>query len=79
MIIGRHSQLELSVTREKDWSWYVGRSYAWVRDRFREDREAPAPRIGYDAVDRTVEALCIWVDSANRQHWLSAFRGNEPL
>ena len=59
------SQLELPVTREEDWSRHVGRSYAWVRDRLLENREALAPRIGYDTIDGTVEALSFWVDSAN--------------
>ena len=59
------SQLELPVTREEDWSRHVGRSYAWVRDRLLENREALAPRIGYDTIDRTVEALSFWVESAN--------------
>ena len=48
-----------------DWSRHVGRSYAWVRDRLLENREVLAPRIGYDTIDRTAEALSFWVDSAN--------------
>ncbi len=59
------SRLDLPVTREEDWSQHVGRSYAWVRDRLLENREALAPRIGYDTIDGTVEALSFWVDSAN--------------
>ena len=59
------SQLELPVTREEDWSQHVARSYAWVRDRLLENREALAPRIGYDTIDNTVAALSFWVDSAN--------------
>ena len=59
------SRLELPVAREEDWSRHVARSYAWVRDRLRENRETLAPRIGYETIDRTVEALSFWVDSAN--------------
>ena len=59
------SRLELPVAREDDWSQHVARSYAWVRDRLRENRETLAPRIGYETIDRTVEALSFWVDSAN--------------
>ena len=59
------SRLELPVAREEDWSRHVARSYAWVRDRLRENRETLAPRIGYETIDRTVDALSFWVDSAN--------------
>ena len=59
------SQLDLPVTREEDWSQHVGRSYAWVRDRLLENREALAPLIGYDTIDGTAAALSFWVDSAN--------------
>ena len=34
--------LELTVTREEDWSQHVARSYGWVRDRLQEQREASA-------------------------------------
>ena len=59
------SQLDLPVTREEDWSQHVGRSYAWVRDRLLENREALAPLIGYDTIDGTAAALSFWVDSAH--------------
>ena len=59
------SRLELPVAREEDWSQHVARSYAWVRDRLRQNRETLAPRIGYETIDRTVDALAFWVDSAN--------------
>ena len=48
-----------------DWSQYVGRSYSWVRERLSENREALLPRIGPEAIDRTLDALAFWVASAN--------------
>ena len=59
------SRLDLPVSREEDWSRHVARSYGWVRDRLRENREVLLPRTGADTVDRTLEALSFWVDSAN--------------
>ena len=57
--------LELTVTREEDWSQHVARSYGWVRDRLQEQREALLPRIGAETIDNTVAALSFWVDSGN--------------
>jgi sarcosine/dimethylglycine N-methyltransferase len=48
-----------------DWSQYVGRSYSWVRERLSENREVLLPRIGAEAIDRTLDALAFWVASAN--------------
>ncbi|MDE2779798.1 MAG: methyltransferase domain-containing protein [Chloroflexota bacterium] len=59
------SRLDFSIAREEDWSRHVARSYRWVRDRLRENRAALLPRIGADTIDRTLEALSFWVDSAN--------------
>ena len=59
------SGLDLPVSREEDWSRHVARSYGWVRDRLRENREALLPRIGAETIDRTLEALTFWVNSAN--------------
>ena len=59
------SGLDLPVSREEDWSRHVARSYGWVRDRLQENRETLLPRIGADAIDRTLEALSFWVNSAN--------------
>ncbi|CAI7990398.1 Sarcosine/dimethylglycine N-methyltransferase [Geodia barretti] len=59
------SRLYLPVTRVEDWSQHVARSYGWVRDRLRENREALLARIGADTIDRTLEALSFWVKSAN--------------
>ena len=58
------SSLELSITREEDWSENVAPSYAWVRDGLQENREALLPRVGAETIDRTVESLSFWVDSA---------------
>ncbi len=58
------SRLDLPVSREEDWSQYVARSYGWVRDRLRENREALLPRIGADTIDNTLDALSFWVNSA---------------
>ena len=57
--------LGLSIIRMEDWSHHVARSYAWVRDRLRENRGALLPRVGEEVIERTVEALSFWVDSAN--------------
>ena len=59
------SDLRLPVSREEDWSQHVARSYAWVRDRLREQRDSMLPRVGAEVIDRTVGALSFWVDSAN--------------
>ena len=57
--------LGLTIVREEDWSQYVARSYAWVRDRLVEQRDALLPRVGAETIDGTVESLSFWVDSAN--------------
>ncbi len=62
---GALSRLGLPVSREVDWSQHVARSYGWVRDKLRENREALLPRIGADTIDRTLQSLSFWVDSAN--------------
>ena len=59
------SRLDLLVSRVEDWSRHVARSYGWVRDRLRENREVLLPRIGADVVDGTLDALSFWVNSAN--------------
>ena len=59
------SALELTLTREEDWSQYVAPSYGWVRDRLQEQRHALLPRIGAETIDNTIAALSFWVDSGN--------------
>ena len=58
-------RLDFRVDHEEDWSQHVARSYGWVRDRLQENRTQLLPRIGAETIDRTVEALSFWVDSAN--------------
>ena len=58
------TRLDLTVTWEEDWSHHVARSYGWVRDRLRENRESLLSRVGADTIDNTVAALSFWVDSA---------------
>ncbi len=62
---GALAGLGLTVSRVEDWSQYVARSYGWVRDRLKENREALLSRIDAETIDRTVDALTFWVDSAN--------------
>ena len=73
------TRLDLSIAREEDWSQHVARSYGWVRDRLRENREALLPRIGADTIDRTLGALSFWVESANAGYigW-AMFVANKP-
>ena len=59
------SNLGLSIVRMEDWSHHVARSYAWVRDRLRENRAALLPRVGPETIDQTIEALSFWVQSAH--------------
>lgn len=59
------TELGLPVRQVEDWSAYVARSYGWVRDRLKENREALLSRVDADTIDSTVDALTFWVDSAN--------------
>lgn len=58
-------ELGFELLRTDDWSPNVARSYGWVRDRVREHRSALLGRIDAATVDRTIDALTFWVDSAN--------------
>ena len=73
------SSLGFQVIREEDWSRNVAPSYAWVRDGLLENREALLPRIGAETIERTVESLTFWVDSANAGNigW-ALFVANKP-
>ena len=62
---GALSKLGFTIAREEDWSQYVARSYAWVRERLLEQREALLSRVGAETVDGTVESLSFWVACAN--------------
>lgn len=57
--------LEFRIQHTNDWSGYVARSYGWVRDRLQESREVLLSRVDAETIDRTLEALSFWVDSAN--------------
>lgn len=57
--------LEFRVQQVTDWSQYVARSYGWVRDRLQENRQALLARVDDDTIQRTIDALTFWVDSAN--------------
>lgn len=48
-----------------DWSPHVARSYGWVRDRLQENRAGLLGRVDAETIDRTVDALTFWVNSAN--------------
>ena len=74
------SSLGLQVIKEEDWSRNVAPSYAWVRDGLLENREALLPRIGAETIERTVESLTFWVDSANAGNigW-ALFVANKPV
>ena len=73
------SSLGLQLVREEDWSSNVAPSYAWVRDGLLENREALLPRIGAETIERTVDSLTFWVDSANAGNigW-ALFVANKP-
>lgn len=73
------SSLGLQLIREEDWSSNVAPSYAWVRDGLLENREALLPRIGAETIERTVDSLTFWVESANAGNigW-ALFVANKP-
>ena len=56
--------LGFDIQRVEDWSKHVARSYALVRDRVKERRAVLADKIGEEAVQRTIDGLTFWVDSA---------------
>lgn len=49
----------------EDWSPNVAKSYGWVRDQIQEHREELLARVDAETLDKTVDALTFWVDSAN--------------
>ena len=53
------------IQHEEDWSAHVARSYSWVRDRLSREQAALLPRIGAEVVNRTLDGLGFWVESAN--------------
>jgi sarcosine/dimethylglycine N-methyltransferase len=57
--------LGFDVQRAADWSCYVARSYDWVRGRLKENHQALQARVDAETINRTIDALTFWVDSAN--------------
>jgi sarcosine/dimethylglycine N-methyltransferase len=58
-------ELGFEVQGIADWSSHVARSYGWVRDRLEENRKGLSGRVDTETIERTVDALTFWVDSAN--------------
>ena len=54
-----------NVLHKQDWSLHVARSYAWIKDRVEENREILSARTDSQTVERTIDSLGFWVDSAN--------------
>ena len=53
------------VIQVEDWSAHVARSYSWIRDKVVENRDELLTRMDSETIDRTVDSLGFWVDSAN--------------
>ena len=53
------------IIHDEDWSEYVARSYSWIRDQVSHSREALMVRMDPEIIDRTIDSLGFWVDSAN--------------
>ena len=58
-------ELGFTTQRVEDWSKHVALSYALVRDRVKEQSVALAGKIGEEAVQRTIDGLTFWIDSAH--------------
>ena len=48
----------------RDWSAYVSRSYSWIRDAVKKNRDLLLARTDPQTIDRTIDSLGFWVDSA---------------
>ncbi len=53
------------VVETRDWSQYVVRSYSWIRDQVEKNRDVLLDKIDAQTIDRTMDGLAFWVDSAN--------------
>ena len=53
------------IIHDEDWSEYVARSYSWIRDQVSHSRETLMVRMDPEIIDRTIDSLGFWVDSAN--------------
>ncbi|MEQ8965137.1 MAG: methyltransferase domain-containing protein [Azospirillaceae bacterium] len=58
-------EVGFTIDRQEDWSENVAPTYAWVRGQLEQRRDEFTRRIGKDVVERTLDALQFWVDSAN--------------
>ena len=53
------------VLHAEDWSAHVARSYSWIKDKVIENRDELLTKTDSETIDRTVDSLGFWVDSAN--------------
>lgn len=53
------------VVETRDWSEYVARSYSWIREQVEKSRDVLLVKIDSHFIDRTMDGLAFWVDSAN--------------
>lgn len=53
------------VLQTKDWSVHVARTYSWIRDGVERNREVLLSKTDSQTVDRTMDGLGFWVESAN--------------
>jgi len=53
------------VLQMQDWSAHVARSYSWIRDQVEKTRDVLLARTDSQTIDRTMDGLGFWVDSAN--------------
>ena len=49
----------------QDWSAHVARSYSWIRDQVGNSRDVLLAKTDSQTIDRTMDGLGFWVDSAN--------------
>ena len=55
------------IVHHEDWSERVARSYSWIRDRVRYSRKTLMASMEPEIIDRTIDSLGFWVDSANAE------------
>ena len=53
------------VLQMQDWSAHVARSYSWIKDQVEKSRDVLLVKIDSQTIDRTMDGLGFWVDSAN--------------
>jgi len=52
------------ILQMQDWSAHVARSYSWIRDHVEKNRDVLLAKTDYQTIDRTMDGLGFWVDSA---------------